>query len=159
MSPGRRPARRGPRRRVTTTPARARQVAAAISFARGQLGKPYLWGGTGPDAWDCSGLTQAAMQAAGVAIERTSQDQWASETHISWSKVRPGDVIFFQGSDGTATAPGHVALVIAVTGYAQGQMIQAYATGYPVMVSPYSQALASQDDGGLVGFTDPIGGN
>ena len=52
-------------------------AATAIAYARAQLGRPYLWGGTGPDAFDCSGLVMEAYAAAGVSIPRTSQEQWA----------------------------------------------------------------------------------
>src|SRR5215469_1794627 len=51
-------------------------VATAIGYAEQQLGKPYLWGGTGPDAFDCSGLVMMAYRAAGINLQRTSQDQW-----------------------------------------------------------------------------------
>ena len=121
-------------------------AATAIVFARAQLGKPYVWGGTGPDAFDCSGLTQAAWRAAGVAIARTSQDQWATLPHVAAANVRPGDLVFFPGSDGTWSAPGHVAIVSG-----PGQMIQAYATGTPIEVSPLSGAGA----GGIVGYARP----
>ncbi len=50
-------------------------AAAAIAFARAQLGRPYEWGGTGPGAYDCSGLVMMAYRAAGIDIERTSQAQ------------------------------------------------------------------------------------
>ena len=65
-------------------------VATAISYAREQLGKPYLWGGTGPDAFDCSGLMMMAYRAAGINIPRTSEDQWAWGPKISASQVEPG---------------------------------------------------------------------
>jgi cell wall-associated NlpC family hydrolase len=77
-----------------------------ITFAEQQLGKPYLWGGTGPDAFDCSGLVMMAYRAAGINIARTSQAQWATETRIPASQVQPGDLVFFAGSDGTVTNPG-----------------------------------------------------
>jgi cell wall-associated NlpC family hydrolase len=118
-------------------------VAAAIGYAEQQLGKPYLWGGTGPDAFDCSGLVMMAYRAAGINIARTSQQQWATETRVPASQVQPGDLVFFAGSDGTVTAPGHVGLVIG-----GGKMIEAYATGFPIRVASYIGR-------GAVGFTRP----
>lgn len=122
------------------TPAAAR----AIAYARAQLGRPYLWGGTGPSAFDCSGLVMMAYRAAGISIARTSQDQWATEPHVS--SPRPGDLAFFAGADGTMTSPGHVGIVIG-----GGEMIEAYAAGYPVRVASYARP-------DLVGFTDPAAG-
>ena len=118
-------------------------VATAITFAEQQLGKPYLWGGTGPDAFDCSGLVMMAYRAAGIGIARTSQAQWASEQRVSASQVQPGDLVFFAGADGTTTDPGHVGLVIG-----NGKMIEAYATGFPIRVSSYANV-------GAIGFTQP----
>ena len=57
-------------------------VSQAVNYAEEQLGKPYLWGGTGPDAFDCSGLVMMAYRAAGVNIPRTSQAQWAGLPHV-----------------------------------------------------------------------------
>ncbi len=118
-------------------------AAAAIAYAEQQLGKPYQWGGTGPDAFDCSGLVMMAYRAAGIDIPRTSQQQWAWGPRVSPSQVRPGDLVFFAGSDGTRTSPGHVGLVIG-----GGLMIEAYATGFPIRIAPYS----GRDP---VGFTQP----
>ncbi len=123
----------------TPGPAAAR----AIAYARAPLGKPYLWGGTGPGAFDCSGLVMEAYASAGVHIARTSQAQWATEPHVS--SPRPGDLVFYPGADGTWTAPGHVALVVG-----HGDMIEAYGTGYPVRQVPIRA--------GMVGFTQPWGG-
>jgi cell wall-associated NlpC family hydrolase len=118
-------------------------VAAAIGYAEEQLGKPYLFGGTGPDAFDCSGLVMMAYRAAGVDIERTSEQQWATETRVPASQAQPGDLVFFAGADGTQTDPGHVGLVIG-----DGKMIEAYATGFPIRVATYT----NRDP---VGFTRP----
>ena len=129
---------------ASTAPSPA--AATAVAFARAQLGKPYLWGGTGPDAFDCSGLVMMAYQAAGVTIPRMSEDQWADLPHVS--SPQPGDLVFFPGADGTWAAPGHVALVISST-----QMIQAYATGTPIEISPLNGGGA----GGIVGYARPGG--
>jgi peptidoglycan DL-endopeptidase CwlO len=67
----------------------------AIAFARAQIGKPYVWGATGPDSYDCSGLTQAAWKAAGVILPRTTYDQVGAGTTVSLADARPGDLIFF----------------------------------------------------------------
>jgi cell wall-associated NlpC family hydrolase len=84
-----------------------------------------------------------AYRAAGIDIPRTSQQQWAWGPRVKPSQVRPGDLVFFAGSDGTRTSPGHVGLVID-----GGLMIEAYATGYPIRIAPY----AGRDP---VGFTRP----
>jgi cell wall-associated NlpC family hydrolase len=115
-----------------------------IAYAEAQLGKPYQWGATGPDAFDCSGLTMMAYRAAGITIPRTSQQQWAHGPRIPASQARPGDLVFFAGSDGTMTAPGHV-------GIATGNhtMIDAPRPGETVREESYA---GSPD---LVGFTRP----
>jgi len=65
---------------------------------------------------------------------------------VPGSQVQPGDLVFFAGADGTPTNPGHVGLVIG-----NGKMIEAYATGYPIRVSSYTNS-------GAVGFTQPWAG-
>ena len=62
------------------TTAASPAAATAITYARAQLGKPYMWGGTGPGAFDCSGLVMRAWEAAGVSIARVSGDQWDTRT-------------------------------------------------------------------------------
>jgi cell wall-associated NlpC family hydrolase len=125
-------------------------VAAAIAYAQQQIGKPYLWGGTGPDSFDCSGLTLMAYRAAGISIPRTSQAQSVWGPSVPANQVEPGDLVFFAGSDGTATAPGHVGLVIG-----GGKMIEAYATGFPIRVSTYGAATSAGGDKQVIGFTRP----
>ena len=127
-------------------------VSTAIGFAEDQVGKPYLWGGTGPDAFDCSGLVMMAYRAAGIFIQRTSQQQWTSEPRVPASQVQPGDLVFFAGADGTMAAPGHVGLVIG-----GGQMIEAYATGFPIRISSYGKPTSPPGDQNVVGFTQPWG--
>jgi len=118
-------------------------AASVIAFARAQLGKPYLWGGTGPDAFDCSGLVMMAYRAAGVDIPRTSQQQWTWGPRVAPGHEEPGDLVFFAGSDGTTTSPGHVGMVIG-----NGLMVEAYATGFPIRIAPYGGR-------GAVGFIRP----
>ena len=118
-------------------------ASAAIAYARQQISKPYLWGGTGPDSFDCSGLTMMAYRAAGVDIPRTADQQWLWGPRVSPSQVEPGDLVFFAGADGTATAPGHVGIVIG-----HGLMIDAPSTGLLVRIEPYTNS-------GAIGFTRP----
>lgn len=125
-------------------------VGQAVSYAEQQLGKPYLFGGTGPSAFDCSGLVMMAYRAAGVNIPRTSQEQWKLLPHVAANKVIPGDLVFFAGSDGTPTAPGHVGLVIG-----KNTMIEAYATGTPIRVSVFGTAKSAPGDGAVVGYAQP----
>jgi cell wall-associated NlpC family hydrolase len=131
---------------VPAVQAPTQAVATAISFAEQQLGKPYLWGGTGPDAFDCSGLVMMAYRAAGINIARTSQQQWVTEQPVPAAQVQPGDLVFFAGADGTTTSPGHVGLVIG-----NGKMIEAYATGFPIRIASYLGR-------GAIGFTQPWAG-
>ena len=125
-------------------------VSTAVQYAEAQLGKPYLFGGTGPAAFDCSGLVMMAYRAAGVDIARTSQAQWTSLPHVPANQVQDGDLVFFAGSDGTPTAPGHVGLVVG-----KNLMIEAYATGFPVRVSAFGTAQSAPGDGAVVGFAQP----
>ncbi|MFE4333647.1 NlpC/P60 family protein [Streptomyces sp. NPDC056831] len=67
----------------------------ALAFAAAQIGKPYVWGATGPSSYDCSGLTQAAWKAAGVDLPRTTWDQVKTGTRIATADLQPGDLVFF----------------------------------------------------------------
>lgn len=70
------------------------QAAAAIAYARAQLGKPYKYGATGPDAFDCSGLVQAAYKSAGVSLPRTTQQMCLKGTGVKRVDLVPGDLVF-----------------------------------------------------------------
>jgi cell wall-associated NlpC family hydrolase len=137
----------------TAGAAPGKAAAAAVAYARAQLGKPYQWGGTGPAAFDCSGLVMEAYAWAGVSIARTSQEQWATEPHVS--DPAPGDLVFFAGADGTPSSPDHVGLVVDPS---RDLMIDAYAPGVPVHEETYGQPGSAPGLQDPVGFTDPSGG-
>ncbi len=116
----------------TLPPGTPETVQTAIAYAVAQLGKPYLWGATGPDAFDCSGLVMMAYRAAGISLPRTTFQQVLVGTPIyGIGHLEPGDLLFTAGSDGTATDPGHVGMYIG-----SGLVIEAPQTGEPVMITP-----------------------
>jgi len=120
-------------RYTATAPATA--AATAAQFALKQVGKPYQWGATGPNAFDCSGLVYAAYAAAGIRIARTTY-QWQHDGPvIPLSQIQPGDLLFSAGSDGTASDPGHVVMYLG-----NGQVIQAPQTGQDVQTDPIDLA-------------------
>lgn len=81
-------------------------IVAVITFALAQLGKPYVYGATGPNAWDCSGLVQGAYARIGVRLPRTTFDQVNVGSPVySINQLQPGDLLFISGSDGTPEAP------------------------------------------------------
>ncbi|MFD8013971.1 NlpC/P60 family protein [Streptomyces sp. NPDC058955] len=104
------------------------RASAAISFAHAQLGKPYVWGATGPSAYDCSGLTQAAWRAAGVSLPRTTYTQINAGRRVSRSELAPGDLVFFY------SGISHVGLYIG-----GGQMIHAPRPGAPIRIAPIDE--------------------
>jgi cell wall-associated NlpC family hydrolase len=102
---------------VPTPPAPSGGVAAVIAFARAQLGEPYVWGGAGPNVWDCSGLTMMAWRQAGVKMSHYTGYQWAETDRVPISQLQPGDLVFY-GTSGPNSH--HVGLYIG-----NGQMIHA----------------------------------
>jgi len=114
------------------------QAGKAVAFAYAQLGKPYQWGATGPDAFDCSGLAQAAWAAAGVQIPRTTYEQWAALPHIGSSAIEPGDLLYYDGE-------GHVAMYVG-----GGYIIDAPQTGLDVQKLPMSTGWYAANFDGAV---------
>ena len=94
----------------------------AIEFAQQQIGKPYVWGAAGPDAYDCSGLTQQAWKAGGVTMDHWTGSQYAQTRPIALTEVQPGDLIFYNQMQ-------HVALYIG-----DGKIIHAPHTGATVQI-------------------------
>ncbi|MGW4440816.1 NlpC/P60 family protein [Streptomyces sp. NPDC004596] len=95
----------GPLPLPTDTGAHARfaadtsRAARAIAFARAQIGKPCVWGATGPDSYDCSSLTRAAWQAAGVTLPRAAHEQALAGTPVTLAALEPGDLVLFFDDD------------------------------------------------------------
>ncbi|MFD4597060.1 NlpC/P60 family protein [Streptomyces sp. NPDC058464] len=110
---------------VAATDSRA---AAAVAYAYSKLGSPYVWGATGPDAFDCSGLAQAAYRSAGVSIPRTTYAQIDAGRRVSRSELQPGDLVFFY------SGISHVGIYIG-----NGQMIHAPNPSAPVRIAPIDE--------------------
>jgi cell wall-associated NlpC family hydrolase len=87
-------------------------IAPVIAFMQSQIGKPYVWGSTGPDTWDCSSLVQAAYRSIGIELPRVTTDQLGFGPVVAGVDPQPGDLLFTPGTDGTADAPGHVGMYI-----------------------------------------------
>ncbi|MEV0557441.1 MULTISPECIES: C40 family peptidase [Streptomyces] len=73
-------------------------VGTVINFLKAQVGDAYVMGATGPNAWDCSSLVQAAFKQVGVDLPRVSQDQSVSGTPVSLSNIQVGDILYWGGA-------------------------------------------------------------
>ncbi|MEU6730321.1 C40 family peptidase [Nonomuraea wenchangensis] len=118
----------------TARSAKARKVARqqakahrAVAVAKNQIGDPYRYGGTGPGSFDCSGLVQYAWKKAGIRLPRVASSQFARiRTKVSWKKLKPGDLMFFNGL-------GHVGMYVG-----KGKMIHSPRTGERVRIDKLS---------------------
>jgi cell wall-associated NlpC family hydrolase len=111
------------------------RAAAAVRFAMAQVGKAYVYGAAGPNAYDCSGLTMRAWGAAGVGLPHSSGAQQSSGTRVSESQLRPGDLVFYY------SPVSHVGMYIG-----HGLIVNALNPGAGVRVSglhsmPYAGAV------------------
>ncbi|MDW4904858.1 NlpC/P60 family protein [Streptomyces sp. ADMS] len=104
------------------------RAAAAVSYAYQKLGSPYVWGATGPNAFDCSGLIQAAYRSAGISLPRTTYAQINAGQRVSRSELLPGDLVFFY------SGISHVGMYVG-----RGQMIHAPNPSAPVRVAPLDE--------------------
>ncbi len=118
----------------------------AANWALTQLGKPYLWGGAGPDSFDCSGLTMVAWAHAGVQLLHYTGYQWQEGPHVPLSQLRRGDLLFYATNTSDPSTIHHVAIYIG-----HGMMVNA----------PYTGAFVRIDGmyapGGLIGAVRPAG--
>ncbi len=117
----------------------------AVAFAFAQLGKPYVWGATGPSSYDCSGLTSTAYHSAGLALPRTAAEQWWAGRHVNRSGLRPGDLVFYATNTSDPATIHHVGIYVG-----NGEMIEAPHTGADVRVA----SIARRD---YIGATRPAG--
>ena len=120
---------------LSSVPSLSAGRAGVVVFASAALGLPYLWGGNGPGAYDCSGLVVAAFRSVGVALPRTAQAQFDVSIPAS-PQPTPGDLVFFGSGPSDV---GHVGIVIY-----PGLMIDAPHTGAFVRIESYgwSELLA-----------------
>ena len=126
--------------------ASATQGDTAANWALTQLGKPYQWGGAGPDTYDCSGLTMVAWAHAGVQLAHWTGYQWESGPHVPLDQLRRGDLLFFATNTSDPNTIHHVGIYIG-----NGMMVDAPYTGAFVRID------GMYSPGGLIGAVRPAG--
>lgn len=124
----------------------SQQAQAALAFCISKIGLPYIWGGTGPNGYDCSGLVYEAYLSQGIDITRTTYSQWPSAAGQSVpagiANLRPGDLVYFASSLGQA--PEHVAIVDSVNNTSGSvKLVQAPETGEDIGYSPMNPAIGA----------------
>lgn len=115
----------------TDVPAPTAAAALAVADAATHLGTPYVWGATGPGAFDCSGLTLTAYRAAGIALPRTAAEQWSAGPQVGLGDLQPGDLLFWASDPTSIASIHHVAIYVG-----NGQMIAAPHAGTLVRIQP-----------------------
>jgi cell wall-associated NlpC family hydrolase len=123
----------------------AEDVAPVIDFMKAQVGKAYVWGANGPDAWDCSSLVQAAYRKIGIELPRVTTEQVNFGPRVAAVNPQPGDLLFTVGPNGTRSAPGHVGMYVG-----NGRVIAAKGARWGVVESALS------DWTGVVAATRPL---
>ncbi|MEU4254502.1 C40 family peptidase [Amycolatopsis sp. NPDC026612] len=108
-------------------------AAQAISFALGEQGKPYVWGATGPDSYDCSGLMLRAYESAGIILPRISEDQYHAGAWLPVREAQPGDLLFLATDPSDPTSIHHVMMYLG-----DNKIVEAQQTGVPVHTRAFS---------------------
>jgi len=126
--------------------ASATQGDIAANWALSQLGKPYQWGGAGPDTYDCSGLTMVAWSHAGAQLAHWTGYQWESGPRVPLDQLRRGDLLFFATDTSDPSTIHHVGIYIG-----NGMMVDAPYTGAFVRID------GMYSPGGLIGAVRPAG--
>lgn len=123
--------------------ASASQGDVAADWALSQIGKPYVWGAAGPDAYDCSGLTMEAWSHAGVSLLHYTGYQWVEGPHVPLDQLQRGDLVFYATNTSDPSTIHHVGMYIG-----NGMMVDAPYTGATVRIDPIA-------DPGLIGAVRP----
>lgn len=118
----------------------------ALQAALSKRGSQYLWGGNGPNAFDCSGLTKWAYAAAGVTLPRVAVDQYRVGRPVAQNELQPGDLVFYDDGTGNPAAIHHVAMYVG-----EGKMVDAPTEGQLVDVRPI------RGDGHYIGARRVVG--
>jgi cell wall-associated NlpC family hydrolase len=118
------------------------QIRAFLTAALSRVGRPYVWGGSGPNVFDCSGLVQWSLRQAGIVMPRVAVDQAQTGPRIALSDLAPGDLLFYHTDPTAPTYISHVAIYLG-----NGMMEQAPEPGMDVQVVP---AALSGDFAGAV---------
>ncbi len=118
----------------------------AANWALTQLGKPYQWGGAGPDSYDCSGLTMEAWAHAGVTLLHYTGYQWEEGPHVPLDDLQRGDLLFYATNNADPATIHHVGIYIG-----DGMMVDAPYTGAFVRIDSIYQP------GIPIGAVDPAG--
>ena len=121
-----------------------------VTEAEKFLGDPYVYGDAGPSEFDCSGLVYYVYKQLGITVPRTSEEQYTAGTPITEDQLKPGDLVFAAGSDGTPGSPGHVGIYVGDTGQSTtthadvpvAMVLEAPHTGEDVKYTPLSDFQA-----------------
>jgi cell wall-associated NlpC family hydrolase len=126
---------------TVNVPANGSRAEIAVAYVKSKLGDEYVYAASGPSEFDCSGLTMAALAAAGISVPHNAAEQYDTTTHISYSQLQPGDLIYFY--DGSTI--GHVGMWIG-----DGMLIDAPHTGATVReISLANMGMT------VAGYSDP----
>lgn len=111
----------------------SQRASGAMQFALAEQGKPYVWGATGPNSYDCSGLMLRAYEAAGVVLPRVSRDQYKAGAMLPVRNAQPGDLLFWAYDPSNPATIHHVAMYLG-----NGRIVEAQQTGVPVHIRAVS---------------------
>jgi cell wall-associated NlpC family hydrolase len=125
----------------------------AIKWGKSQIGKPYIYGGTGPKGFDCSGLVMRSFQHAGISIPRVAADQYAAGgTRVTLADAQAGDLLFYASDVSRTSTVYHVVMYVG-----HGKVLSAPFTGTDVQIQPlFTTDLLPRVVRPIAGLTLPL---